>query len=130
MTLTLPFVAHLRDHILNRRMKSLSPPDTHYFTNVTEERLNLTYDRLVRVEAQMFFQEMVSEQDLQGDREKAEAALDRVRRRAVRAIAHHTYGPIEAELREILILLWRDGMAKSEAAKRIDAMLPILRGEE
>ena len=51
------------------------------------------------------------------------------RQRAARAIARYLFQPIEQEIREILEIMWNEGDYNTEAAERLDAMLPALRGE-
>ncbi len=53
-----------------------------------------------------------------------------VRRAALRAIARAIYGEVEDELREALRELWEDGQHFSPAARRLDALLVQLRGED
>jgi hypothetical protein len=128
-TIKLPFIQHLRDRVVGQVARRPTVTSRFWDAKVELEDEPATHDVLVHVEARMFFQQRVSEAALRASRAGTGAELERVRERAVRAIAHEAYGPIEQELRAILILLWEEGMAGSEAANRINAMLPILRGE-
>lgn len=57
-------------------------------------------------------------------------ASDYVRQNGIRAICHHIYGPIEAELRLVQEDLWRMGVPSSApASQRIDRLISVLRGE-
>jgi hypothetical protein len=57
-------------------------------------------------------------------------AGEKMRQTAIRAIAHHIYKDVEVEIREALHELWQDGLHDTAAAKRLEAMLPALRGEQ
>jgi hypothetical protein len=54
----------------------------------------------------------------------------RMKHTAIRAIAHHIYQDVEAEIHLALRELWEEGLHHSAAAKRLEAMLPVLRGEQ
>ena len=57
-------------------------------------------------------------------------ASERVRKNGVRAICHHLYGPVEAELRLAIEDLWRVGVpSSSPAMRRLDRLISVLRGE-
>jgi hypothetical protein len=123
----LPFITHLRHKILGIAPWRMKP--SRVFSVKDESSTDeCLHDVIVRFHADMFFDQRIAEQEIRTS-QGGDSAMQRTRQRAVRAIAHETYGPIERELREVLALLWEDGMSQSEAAKRIDAMLPILRGE-
>lgn len=59
-----------------------------------------------------------------------QGAADVVRKHGIRAICHHIYGPIEAELRLVQEDLWRSGLpSSSPVAQRIERLIAVLRGE-
>jgi len=120
----LPFAENLREKVIGYA----APRHTSQFWKIEHHDLMkpTPIDTVFRVEASMFFQQVVSEAELQQSRH---SVMEEVKERAIRAIAHEVYGPVERELREILHMMWQDGLHNSEAAKRIDAMIPILRGE-
>lgn len=72
------------------------------------------------------FSQRISEQVLRHSRADA---IGHAKRRAVRVIASRLYGPVEDELRLALEELWADGMYDHPATKRIENMLPVLRGD-
>jgi hypothetical protein len=127
MKINLPFVAHLRDHLLGYMAPRMT--SRNFSTEVSEEDGPLFGDRMVRAEARMFFEQRIDVASLRGDRARADAAMRHARERAIRAIAHQVYGPIEQELRSVLALLWEEGLHDTPAVKRIDALIPVLRGE-
>lgn len=53
-----------------------------------------------------------------------------MRHTAQRAIASHAFGEVEQEVRAALREMWEVGQHRSKAAQRLDAMLPVLRGEQ
>jgi hypothetical protein len=53
-----------------------------------------------------------------------------VREKATIAMTRFVYGPVEMEVRRALEALWAEGLHHSKGAKILEAMLPVLRGEE
>ena len=54
----------------------------------------------------------------------------KMRESAKRSIAHHMFQDVEAEIHAALREMWEAGQHDSKAAKRLEAMLPVLRGEQ
>lgn len=53
-----------------------------------------------------------------------------VRKRAIRAMCHHIFGPVEAELQLVREDLWRLGVpSSSPAMQRVERLIAVLRGE-
>ena len=50
--------------------------------------------------------------------------------RARRALADYIFGSIEAEIRAAIREMWAEGRHDSKALKQLEAMLPVLRGEQ
>lgn len=129
---TLPFVRHLRERVMGYTVPKYAPPPSLRFCEVfsSEEESNWIKEVIFRFEARIFFEERVAQNKLGASSAETERFKEEMRERAVRGIALELYGPVEQELRHILKLLWEEGLSNSDAAKRLDALIPLLRGGE
>lgn len=123
---TLPFVRHLRERVVGR-----ASPKPLRFCEVTtsEEKAHPLPEVIVRVEARVFYEEVCADTLLGAKGADSDHFKSGLQERAVRSIAFELYGPIEQEIRRVLKLLWEDGLHNSDAARRLDALIPMLRGE-
>ena len=116
----LPFVEALRTKVIGQSPAPYVSWAHVDYSDMKSDRSAVAEHLLdYRSSAEVFFQQTAPKD-----------AGDMVREKAVRAMAHHVYGPIENELRGVLEHLWENGMHHSVAAKKIEAMLPTLRGEK
>ena len=130
-TKTLPFVRHLRERVMGYAApKPLRPSLRFCEVIASEEDLQLTKEVILRVEARVFYEERVKQSRLRTSSAEADRFRAGLKARAVEGIALELYGPIEHEIRHIQKLLWEEGLSNSEAAKRLGALIPLLRGEE
>lgn len=129
---TLPFVRHLRERVMGYAApKNVAQPSLRFCeVNTSEEDSKLFKAVILRVEARIFHEERVEQSRLSPPGAEADRFKAGLKARAVQGIALELYGPIEQELRHILKLLWEEGLSNSDAAKRLGALIPLLRGED
>lgn len=118
---SIPFVEALRVELTGRAHVQMLPPLVEMvkmdaFPAVPELR---AHDWEYHAFAQVGFKQ-IAPRDASAD----------VRKQAIRAICHHVFGPVEAELRLVQEDLWRLGVpSSSPAAQRVDRLLAVLRGD-
>jgi hypothetical protein len=81
-------------------------------------------DVMFRVETELFFNQRISVEQAGNP-----VARDHARTRGVRAIANLLYGPVEQEIREVIELLWQEGLGDHEATKKLFELIDTMRGE-
>lgn len=119
----IPLVRALKVKVLERAM---SPPPLPPLVNAMDwyegpaEALYMPQDLRFSAYAEIGFQQIAPK-----------SAAELVRRRGVRAICHHIYGPIEQELHLALHDMWERGLSSSDpVVRRIERLICVLRGED
>lgn len=125
----LPFIAAIQEKVLGLRAPRHSLTPHWMLTEAGSETRPMEAEVVLSFAATVQTRQVIKKEELERSREDADGEREWARRRAVRTMAHHVYGPVENELRAALVELWEDGLHHTKAAARIEAMLPILRGE-
>lgn len=123
----IPFLENLEAATMGHALPKRIGRFAHYDKELQPRDAMAKNDTMVRHRVELNFDQVIPARPTGGLPIAHE--IDR-QKRAVRAFSHMLYGPIEAELMEIMHRLWEDGEPPtSPVMKRIEDLLKAVRGE-